>query len=222
MKDTQAGLKMFPGWFARQVLANAKETGWLFDLEALSQAQSYQLRIWEFPVRQTARRPRRATFGTMMSCLPPFVRILRDHWSYRKRTRLGRFLGVGLVNTSVDFLVYATLVALMPPNHRWWIAGVESVVSWGVATLVSRTLHSRITFQYPLPWSGFSLVTLTGLSVQLAAAALLAHVLGSVGAIGGKILGIVLSALITFFGYNRLASPTGIRPVSSTSTHSPR
>lgn len=189
VKDTQAGLKMFPGWFARQVLANAKETGWLFDLEALSQAQSHKLKIWEVPVRQTARRPRRATFGTMMSCLPAFVRIMRDHWTNREGGRLGRFLGVGLVNTSVDLLVYTALVGLIPPDHRWWAASLESFISWGLATLVSRTLHSRITFQYPLAWSGFSLVTLTGLSVQLAATALLAHVLGSVGAIAGKFLG---------------------------------
>jgi len=222
--DTQAGLKMFPGWFARQVLPTAKETGWLFDLEALSQATSHHMGILQFPVQQTACRPRRAKIGTMMSCLPSLARLTYAHWRYRQKGPMMRFTAVGLANTTVDFGLYTALVTLIPPHHRWWAAGLESFISWGMATLFSRTLHSRITFRSSLPLAGFYGVTLAGLFVQLTTTALLANILGNVGALGGKFLGILFSALITFLGYQRLASSgsrTPIEPVVTPTSATP-
>ena len=66
--DTQAGVKMFPGWFARDVLGTGSERGWLFDVEALLRARRSGLAILSVAARQQRLRPAwassRASFET--------------------------------------------------------------------------------------------------------------------------------------------------------------
>jgi len=214
VRDTQAGLKMFPGWFARQVLSAAEETGWLFDLEALSKATLYQLPIIQFPVQQTARRPRRARVSAMIGCLPALWRLTKNHWTAGNRGRLLRFIGVGSFNTGVDLTLYFLLISLFPPHHQWWLAAAESFASWSMTSLLSRRLHSRITFGRNLQPTGFYAITLLGILVQVGMSALLSHMAGSVGAFMGKLGGIIIAAGITYTGYLWLAQRSA--PVSGT------
>ncbi|MBX5467106.1 MAG: glycosyltransferase [Firmicutes bacterium] len=77
LNDTQAGVKLFPGWFARDILTLGQEDGWLFDLEALWWARQCTLEIAEFPVVQRQVRPRRAGLGEMARCLGDFWALSR-------------------------------------------------------------------------------------------------------------------------------------------------
>ena len=73
--DTQAGVKMFPGWFARDVLGTVSERGWLFDVEALLRARSSGLAILPVAVRQQRLRPRRASLAEFLRCGPVLLRL---------------------------------------------------------------------------------------------------------------------------------------------------
>ena len=73
VRDTQAGLKMFPGWFARAALSAAREAGWLFDVEALVLAAEHDVSIMEIPVVQRCVRRRRTGIGDMIACTLPLI-----------------------------------------------------------------------------------------------------------------------------------------------------
>jgi len=75
LRDTQAGLKLFPGWFARQVLTGAVESGWLADVEFLMLARASGLDVVGVPLRQERVRPRRATTREFLRCLPALARL---------------------------------------------------------------------------------------------------------------------------------------------------
>ncbi len=77
VSDTQAGVKMFPGWFARSVVGNLTERGWLFDVEALLWARRSGLAIASFPLRQLRFRARRASPGEYLRCAVVLVRLVR-------------------------------------------------------------------------------------------------------------------------------------------------
>ena len=81
VRDTQAGLKMFPGWFARNVLATAHEARWLFDVEALVLAAEHNLSILEIPVVQRCVRRRRTGILDMIACTLPLVRYALRRYS---------------------------------------------------------------------------------------------------------------------------------------------
>ncbi|SMC03250.1 Glycosyltransferase involved in cell wall bisynthesis [Sulfobacillus thermosulfidooxidans DSM 9293] len=80
VSDTQAGLKMFPGWFARQHLSCPRQTGWLYDIEALLAAQNNGLRIIQIPVTQQRIRPRRAGIWQMLACAVPLTQLAWTQW----------------------------------------------------------------------------------------------------------------------------------------------
>jgi dolichol-phosphate mannosyltransferase len=80
VRDSQAGIKVFPGWFVREVLREAREIGWLFDAEAVLLAQRQSIRVTEVPVTQTRRRPRRAGVGGLLRSVGHVMRIA---WRYR-------------------------------------------------------------------------------------------------------------------------------------------
>ncbi len=73
--DTQAGVKLFPGWFAREVLSGASQNGWMFDVEALLLARSAGLEIATIPLRQRRVRARRATPGEYLRCAVVLARL---------------------------------------------------------------------------------------------------------------------------------------------------
>ncbi len=77
VRDTQAGIKMFPGWFARSIVGNLTERGWLFDVEALLEARRSRLVIASFPLRQLRLRPRRASAGEYLRCAVVLLRLVR-------------------------------------------------------------------------------------------------------------------------------------------------
>jgi dolichol-phosphate mannosyltransferase len=83
VRDSQAGVKLFPGWFAREVLTRAGEVGWLFDAEAVLLAQRQAIHLAEVPVTQARRRPRRAGIGGLLRSVGHVVRIA---WRYRVHT----------------------------------------------------------------------------------------------------------------------------------------
>lgn len=76
VRDTQAGVKMFPGWFARDVLGHLTEPGWLFDVEALLLARRSRLAIRSFPLRQLRLRPRRADVAEYLRCAAVLVHLI--------------------------------------------------------------------------------------------------------------------------------------------------
>ncbi len=82
VRDTQAGLKLFPGWFARDLLSAAKETAWLFDVEALVLAAEHGLPIVEAPVVQRCVRRRRTGIGDMLACSLPLLRFAVRRWKW--------------------------------------------------------------------------------------------------------------------------------------------
>jgi dolichol-phosphate mannosyltransferase len=87
VSDTQAGLKMFPGWFARDVLSTAKEARWLFDVEALVLAAEHKLAILEIPVVQRCVRRRRTGVVDMIECTLPLIRYAARRHSSRRQLR---------------------------------------------------------------------------------------------------------------------------------------
>ncbi|WP_053959589.1 glycosyltransferase family 2 protein [Sulfobacillus thermosulfidooxidans] len=92
VSDTQAGLKMFPGWFARQHLSHPRQTGWLYDIETLLTAQRHGLRIIQIPVTQQSLRKRRAGVWQMLACAIPLTQLAWTHWrqSWLSKAPFGR------------------------------------------------------------------------------------------------------------------------------------
>lgn len=88
VRDTQAGLKLFPGWFARDVLSSPKETAWLFDVEALVLAAEHDLSIVEMPVVQRCVRRRRTGISDMLACSLPLLRFAVRRWRWNIARRV--------------------------------------------------------------------------------------------------------------------------------------
>ncbi len=226
VKDTQAGLKVFPGWFARDVLGHAKEKGWLYDIEALIEARHHALTIVEVPVTQRSLRPRRADVGQMAACAPVLVQMAWKHWKtvtkkfMTRRWQLLRFGMVGAVNTLVDLVAFWLLVLVWPPFHNGFEAAFESLGAWLLASLSGYVLHSRFSFGTRLPVLGFYVVTTTGISIQMVMSGMASHVFGNAGAMAGKIIGIAGASVITYGGYHYLARHTSSTKGSVRTTHS--
>ena len=75
LRDTQAGVKIFPGWFARETLSNPTQNGWMFDVEALLQARAAGLQIVSLPLRQARSRARRAGTAEYLQCALILARL---------------------------------------------------------------------------------------------------------------------------------------------------
>jgi dolichol-phosphate mannosyltransferase len=214
VSDTQAGLKLFPGWFARDVLPQAvQERGWLFDIEMLLLAREHRLELAEVPVQVHAVRPRSAKAGTMLRALPALMRYAARRWrhappralSRREFMRTLRFLAVGLTNTMIDLLAFIGLLALRPPGRDPFLAALYAVAAWAMASASGYLLHSRVTFRAKLPVAGFYLVTGSAVGLQA-----LCTVIGTSagfphGPLLGKAFGMVLSGLVSYLGYRELA-----------------
>lgn len=218
IRDTQAGMKMFPGDFAREVLGHCHQDGWLYDIEALLRAIEQKLAIVEVPVSQHSVRPRRASIGTMVSCVPTFLKLSVQHWrNLRKQStmELGqvmRFALVGAANTITDLAAFWTLVHFWSPLHSGIDAAFESLLAWILASLVGYMLHSRYTFRQHLSRVGFYVVTGVGVSLQMLFAGGAAQWMGAGAAMYGKILGIVIASVFTYWGYRYLARRSGQWP----------
>ena len=214
IKDTQAGMKMFPGDFARSALTGCQQDGWLYDIEALLRAVETKLTIIEVPVMQKSVRRRRANLWTMASCGPTLLAIAWNHWksmfqrSSQEMRQMVRFGMVGILNSVVDLLTYWTLITLWNPHRNGYQAGFESLVAWIVASVVGYVLHSRYTFKKRLSHSGFYVVTGIGVAIQVLVAGFVTHWLGSSDALAGKFLGIMTASLVTYFGYRYVAKST--------------
>ncbi|PSR20091.1 MAG: glycosyl transferase family 2 [Sulfobacillus acidophilus] len=211
VRDTQAGIKMFPGPFARTTLSHCQQSGWLYDIEALLHAVDQEFEIIEVPVMQKSVRRRRASLWTMATCLPTLLTLAAKHrrtlrqqaqHEARQATRFGL---VGIVNSLVDLASYWGLVQLWSPGHNGYQAGFESMMAWGVASLVGYALHSRYTFGRRLPRTGFYLVTGTGVAVQVVTTGLMTALGGPHLAVIGKLVGIFLASIVTYSGYRWIA-----------------
>jgi dolichol-phosphate mannosyltransferase len=209
LRDTQAGVKMFPGRFARQVLAQGCERGWLFDIDALLRAEACGLAVLEFPLVQRSVRRRRAGLLAMISCLPAFLRLASTRSGPAsgggELARILRYASVGAVNTVVDVLGFAALTLCHPPGQVAWLGGLYAGLAWAVASVVGYHLHSNVTFRTRLPLAGFYLVTVAGVLLQSAAGAAGAALGGTTGAVVGKMAGVPLGAALNYCGYRLLA-----------------
>ncbi len=211
VQDTQAGMKMFPGTFAREFLTRCEQEGWLYDIEALLRAVEQRLDIIEVPVMQKSIRKRRASVWAMLSCGPAFLHIALIHWQslWRHTTQearqIGRFGLIGLINTLVDIAAYWALIRLWSPHRNGLEAGFESLLAWLLASVAGYTLHSRYTFRKPLAYSGFYIVTGCGVAIQVISTGLITQRFGASSALLGKLLGIALASLATYGGYRHLA-----------------
>ncbi len=206
IKDTQAGVKMFPGPFARSVLTQCAQEGWLYDVEALLRVIEQPLDVIEVPVMQKSVRKRRASLWTMLACAPSLLTLAVSHrHSSREARQLLRFGLTGLINTLVDLAIYWGLIQLWPPYFNGLQSGFESLVAWVGASLVGYNLHSRYTFGKQLSRFGFYLVTGIGVAVQVSVTGWMTHMFGTEGGLVGKIAGIVLASVLTYSGYRVLA-----------------
>lgn len=211
IQDTQAGMKMFPGDFARTTLTSGREDGWLYDIEALLRAADQNLNIIEIPVMQKSVRRRRANLWAMLACGPSLSRMAWTRWQSLRRDHAGeikqvaRFGLVGLINSLADVAAYWTLIKIWSPDNRGVQAGFESLLAWLFASLVGYGLHSRYTFRRRLSASGFYVVTGMGVAIQVVTTGLVTQWLGSGDALWGKLLGIGLASLVTYFGYRFVA-----------------
>ena len=209
--DTQAGMKMFPGEFARTALTSGREDGWLYDIEALLRAADNHLSIIEVPVMQKSVRRRRANLWAMLACGPSLMRMAVAHWQTLRRDRAGevrqvaRFGLVGIINSLADVAAYWALIRFWSPHNNGIQAGFESLLAWMFASLVGYALHSRYTFRRRLSASGFYVVTGIGVGIQVVTTGLVTQWLGSADALGGKLLGIALASMVTYFGYRFVA-----------------
>ncbi len=211
VKDTQAGLKMFPGEFARTALTDGREDGWLYDIETLLRASDHHLGIIEVPVMQKSVRRRRANLWAMLACGPSLLRMAWAHGQILRRDRAGevgqvaRFGLVGIVNSLTDVAAYWALIRLWSPNNNGIQAGAESLLAWFFASIVGYALHSRYTFRRRLSASGFYVVTSMGVAIQVVTTGLITQWMGSADALWGKLLGIALASMVTYFGYRLVA-----------------
>lgn len=207
--DTQAGLKMFPGSFARTALTACREDGWLYDIEALLHAADQRLNIIEIPVMQKSVRRRRANVWGMMACGPSLLRLTWSRWQALRRDhefrQMLRFGLVGLTNSLIDMAAYWALIRMWSPNRNGVQAGFESLLAWLFASIVGYALHSRFTFRQRLSASGFYLVTGLGVAIQVVITGTITQGLGAGDALWGKILGIGVASLVTYLGYRVVA-----------------
>lgn len=214
IRDTQAGVKMFPGTFARGVLARCQQTGWLYDIEALLKAVEQSLEIIEVPVMQKSVRRRRASVWTMLRCAPVLLAMALDHWkalrpeSEREVRQMVRFGLVGGVNSLVDIGAYWGFTTVWPPGSQGVQAGFESLLAWVVASLVGYALHSRYTFKRHMSRSGFYVVTGVGVAIQVLVTGAVTQASGGVDSLVGKVLGMALASFFTYAGYRYLARHT--------------
>lgn len=215
VQDTQAGMKMFPGSFARSTLISGRQDGWLYDIEALLHAVDSRLTIVEIPVMQKSVRQRRASVWAMIGCGPSIAQMAWSRWQSRRRNpgsearQVGRFGLVGIINSVADLAAYWAMIRLWSPDHSGLQAGFESMLAWLFASLVGYTLHSRFTFRRKLSRSGFYVVTGLGVAIQVVTTGLVTQWTGGTGAMWGKFLGIGLASLVTYFGYRHLARHSG-------------
>lgn len=206
VRDTQAGLKLFPGWFAREVLAGATERGWMFDVEALLLARKHGLRVYSHPVTQRSVRPRRASAFHMAKTGVRFLRLAATHSAMVAETaRILRFILVGGLNTAVDLTTFLVLVALHPPGNDGLIASAYAAAGWGLASVVGYAMHTRWTFRRTMHPVGFYVFSLVGLGIQTGCVGLAARLFGTGGAIVGKIVGVSGAGLVTYVGYRMVA-----------------
>lgn len=222
IRDTQAGIKMFPGSFARTVLTECGQEGWLYDIEALLRAVERRLDIVEVPVMQRSVRRRRASLWAMLSCGPSLLSMAVTHWQTLRRDRNGefqqvaRFGLVGLVNTLVDIAAYWGLVHLWSPHRNGVQGGLEALIAWLIASLVGYALHSRFTFRRHLSRSGFYVVTGLGVTIQVITTGLVTQWFGASESIIGKLLGILMASMVTYAGYRYIARRSGdVKPFAS-------
>lgn len=222
IRDTQAGIKMFPGPFARTALTRCQQEGWLYDIEALLRAVEQHLSIIEVPVMQKSVRPRRASLWAMLACGPALLGMAVGHWQALRRNpssevlQVARFGIVGAINSLVDLAAYWGLVQLWSPHRNGFQAGLESLMAWIMASIVGYVLHSRFTFRKRLSHSGFYVVTGLGVAIQVVVTGVITHHLGTNDAVLGKGLGIGLASVVSYIGYRYLAR-SGQSPAPSPS-----
>lgn len=84
-KDSQAGLKGFRSDAIRGLLPMLKINGFAFDVELLSLATLYRLRVIQIPIRDTARNVTSGTSITFGGAVGMFLDLLRIAW--------GRYFG---------------------------------------------------------------------------------------------------------------------------------
>lgn len=100
VRDTQTGVKVFPGAWLRAVAAHARVPGFLFDVELLAVAAAEGLRITEVPVAVGMRRPAsRIGLGHGWRCLAELGQVLLSvphvrHALHPERRIPGRAAGV--------------------------------------------------------------------------------------------------------------------------------
>jgi glycosyltransferase involved in cell wall biosynthesis len=85
VRDTQTGLKLFPGPWLRSVVGDVDLDGFLFDLELLVRAHADGYRLTEVPVMYAPqRRSNRISFAHLVACVGELVRV---YWrTPRRRT----------------------------------------------------------------------------------------------------------------------------------------
>ena len=202
VEDVQAGLKVFPGWFARTVLTEVREQGWMWDAEALLLARQHGLRIVGTAVSQRRVRRRRAGLRQMAAAAISLARVIGRHG---EAGRVVRFAVVGSINTAVDILLFTVLVVLAPPRHDALIAAAYTLTAWVAAACVGYVLHGAYTFRVRLPIAAFYAVSVANVLIQIALTSATTALAGTRGALAGRAIGLLAGGTVAYLGYRALA-----------------
>lgn len=113
------------------------------------------------------------------------------------RGKAWRFAVVGVLNSAVDFIAFAGLVALaLQPL-------VANVLAWAIAVTFSFTVNSRWTFERAETFgirSAFLRFALSGAAISLGSSTLAVILLPPLtGLLPAKLIGIVVGAVLNFF-----------------------
>ncbi|MHB1630238.1 MAG: GtrA family protein, partial [Bacilli bacterium] len=134
-----------------------------------------------------------------------FLRLCATHDAMvAEAARVIRFTLVGGLNTTVDLSIFVLLMTIAPPGRNGLQASAFAVVGWGVASLVGYFLHTRFTFRRRIHTVGFYMFSLLGVLIQAVCVGLATEFLGTVGALAGKLLGILLASGLTYMGFRWL------------------
>lgn len=131
--DAQCGFKAVRADVARRLLPEVADDGWFFDTELLVAAQRSGLRIHEVPVDWIDDPDSRVdVMRTALDDLRGIARLMR-------RSRVPRFLGVGLLATLVHALLF---LALSSPLG----VGAANAVAIAVTAVGNTQANRRLTF----------------------------------------------------------------------------
>ena len=195
-RDTQCGFKLLHRQAALNLFQDIKTRGFGYDVELLQLARSRNFHVAEVPVKWSDQA------GTKVRSIDLF-RVLWEIIMIKFRPVL-TFSAIGVLNTTVDFVVHNTLMLV------FGLGDMGQQVSYHLtgficANFLSYVLNSGYTFKKRGRYISFLLVSLvamfSSLSVFYSLGVVFGGYMGIVAVNVFKLAAIVVSFTINYFGY---------------------